>query len=485
MTPPVDTLPLAAPSELPVAIDAARVEAPAPTAATQLTSDVVVITQDSHAELARSLAAIREAAAIAGAGLLFIDLGSADETRSFAARHAPGAQGIWLGAHDGLSDALAAAAACSTAEVLVVLRPPLKPSSPMVIADMVSHLEEHPYAAAAAPAIRCQTGSILQTAHPAPRDERFSRVECALGHAIAIRRRDVIRATSTRRRRSTTHEDLDLCLDLRRRGREIHYLNSVEWLDASGAVASRVSETSREVSRLATRFMRRHPAQVLRLAGQRTRQRRIGHAIARAFDIVASAVLITVLAPLFLGIAVAIRLDSAGPALFRQRRLGRNARGFEMFKFRTMFHQADHSLHQEFVRSMISGGVPPSENGNGGPVVFKIHPDPRITRVGRILRRTSLDELPQLFNILRGDMSFVGFRPPIPYEVAEYPDWYFRRFDSKPGLTGLWQVSGRNECSYEEMVCLDIEYANRRSLVLDLILLVRTVGVVISGRGAY
>jgi lipopolysaccharide/colanic/teichoic acid biosynthesis glycosyltransferase len=117
--------------------------------------------------------------------------------------------------------------------------------------------------------------------------------------------------------------------------------------------------------------------------------------------------------------------------------------------------------------------------------VYKLHPDPRVTRVGRVLRRYSLDELPQLFNILRGEMTLVGFRPPIPYEVVEYPDWYFRRFDGKPGLTGLWQVSGRNERSYEDMVRLDIEYINRRSWLADLKVLGQTIAAVITGRGAY
>jgi lipopolysaccharide/colanic/teichoic acid biosynthesis glycosyltransferase len=132
-----------------------------------------------------------------------------------------------------------------------------------------------------------------------------------------------------------------------------------------------------------------------------------------------------------------------------------------------------------------------SEPGSGdgdsngdGPRIYKLHPDPRVTRVGRVLRRTSLDELPQLINVLRGEMTLVGFRPPIPYEVAEYPAWYHRRFDGRPGITGLWQVSGRNERTYEDMVRLDIEYLNRRNWLFDLWLLVRTVRVVFGGRGA-
>lgn len=426
------------------------------------------MTRDSRTELARSLDSIREAATRAGAGLLFVDFGSSDETRDFVARHAPGAQGIWMGAHDGLADVLSAAAAWSKADVLVLLKPALKPTTPDAIARLVNHLDEHPYAAAAVPTMRAQSGKVLHTAHPEPTPASFSRVESAITDAIAIRRVDAAVASTSRRRRGRISEDVELCLALRRRGREIHYLTAVECQDTSGAVTARVSNT--RVGPRLTRFRRR-----VRQSG------RFARLLGRAFDLVVAGVLITLLAPLFLLIAVAVRLDSRGPALFRQRRVGRDAKQFEMFKFRTMYHDADPSLHERFVRNMIVNRL----RGDGEAQVFKLNPDPRITKVGRILRRTSLDELPQLLNIFRGEMTFVGFRPPIPYEVASYPDWYFRRFDSKPGLTGLWQVSGRNECSYEEMVCLDIEYVNRRSWLLDISLLVRTVGAVISGRGAY
>ena len=194
-------------------------------------------------------------------------------------------------------------------------------------------------------------------------------------------------------------------------------------------------------------------------------------------------VLLALLSPLVLAIVLAIRFDSRGPVLFRQVRLGRGARPFEMFKFRTMYRDADPAPHAHFVRDMIVNRLRGGENG-GAPQIYKLHPDPRVTRVGRILRRTSLDELPQLFNVLRGEMTLVGFRPPIPYEVDDYPAWYHRRFDGKPGITGLWQVSGRNELGYEDMVRLDIEYLNRRSWLLDLWLLARTVTVVLHGRGA-
>jgi lipopolysaccharide/colanic/teichoic acid biosynthesis glycosyltransferase len=158
-----------------------------------------------------------------------------------------------------------------------------------------------------------------------------------------------------------------------------------------------------------------------------------------------------------------------------------------MYKFRTMRVDADPTPHAQFVREMIVGRVLGGErDGDGaGKPIFKVYPDPRVTRIGRLLRRTSLDELPQLINVLRGEMTLVGFRPPIPYEIDSYPPWYHRRFDGRPGITGLWQVSGRNERSYEEMVRLDIEYLNRRSWLFDVLLLVRTVAAVLSGRGAF
>jgi lipopolysaccharide/colanic/teichoic acid biosynthesis glycosyltransferase len=198
----------------------------------------------------------------------------------------------------------------------------------------------------------------------------------------------------------------------------------------------------------------------------------------RAIDVVVALALLILLAPLFALIAVAIWLDSPGPVLFRQRRLGHDAAPFTMLKFRSMGTDSDEALHRDFATSMIMGDAPEGE-------VYKVWPDPRVTRVGRWIRTFSLDELPQLWNVLRGDMSLVGFRPPIPYEVECYPEWYYGRFGVKPGITGLWQVSGRNEKTYEEMVAYDIEYAERRDWKLDAQLLFKTVGVVLARRGAY
>lgn len=202
----------------------------------------------------------------------------------------------------------------------------------------------------------------------------------------------------------------------------------------------------------------------------------------RVADVLFASVLIVLLSPLLIAIAIAIRLDSPGPALFRQRRIGHRQREFTVFKFRSMRPDADPRRHQTYVTALINGNGNAADGGHRD--LYKLAVDDRITRVGAWIRKWSLDELPQLFNVITGDMALVGPRPAIPYEVAEYPGWYLRRFDVKPGLTGLWQVSGRNERTYEEMVRLDVEYAERRSLLLDLSILARTPWTVISRRGA-
>lgn len=192
---------------------------------------------------------------------------------------------------------------------------------------------------------------------------------------------------------------------------------------------------------------------------------------------VAGAVLL-VLTPLLLAIALAIVLDTKGPVLFRQRRVGRGQREFTVFKFRTMQRDADATRHREYVKTLI-GGRSHTERGR----LYKLSVDDRVTRVGRRLRSWSLDEIPQLLNVLRGDMALVGPRPVIPYEVDMYPDTYLRRFAVKPGMTGLWQVSGRNERTYDEMVSFDIEYVEKTSLRLDLRILAKTVPVVLRRQG--
>jgi lipopolysaccharide/colanic/teichoic acid biosynthesis glycosyltransferase len=200
--------------------------------------------------------------------------------------------------------------------------------------------------------------------------------------------------------------------------------------------------------------------------------------VSRLLDIVVASALLLVVAPLLPLIALAIRIDSGGPALFRQRRVGRGLRMFTVFKFRTMYQEANATPHREYARSLLDGDCP-----NRGPL-YKLSVDDRVTSVGRILRLWSIDELPQLVNVLRGEMALVGPRPVIPYEVEMYPDEYLRRFDVKPGLTGLWQISGRNARTYREMVHIDLEYAKDASLLLDLRILAKTVPVVLGRQGA-
>lgn len=201
----------------------------------------------------------------------------------------------------------------------------------------------------------------------------------------------------------------------------------------------------------------------------------------RALDLLGVAFGAVVLWPVFLAIALAIRLDSRGPALFRQTRVGLGGVPFEMYKFRSMHVGVSAEQHKDYVTRMICEGGEELRNGCG---TYKLENDPRITRVGAWLRRTSLDELAQLINVARGEMSLVGPRPPLAYEVALYSPRDLRRLTGTPGMTGLWQVSGRNETTFEEMVDLDISYIENRSLVLDLQILARTVGVLIRKRGA-
>ena len=214
---------------------------------------------------------------------------------------------------------------------------------------------------------------------------------------------------------------------------------------------------------------------------------RYSAAACRALDVAVSAVLLLVLSPVFLALAIAIRLDSSGRAIYRQRRVGRNQEPFTVNKFRTMHSGAGHETHREFVIGLIAAReLAPGETQaqRDESNFFKMANDTRVTRVGRFLRKSSLDELPQLWNVLRGDMSLVGPRPPIPYEVEHYPPHWFDRFAVKPGMTGLWQVNGRSELGLEEMIALDVEYARTRSLWLNVKILARTVPVVFAGRGA-
>jgi exopolysaccharide biosynthesis polyprenyl glycosylphosphotransferase len=211
--------------------------------------------------------------------------------------------------------------------------------------------------------------------------------------------------------------------------------------------------------------------------------RTIYDALKRGLDVAGSLALLTVLSPLLLLIAVLAKFRSPGPVFFKQTRIGLNARPFTMLKFRTMHVNADHAIHQRYVSWFIKSSGHPSE-----PIkapLFKIANDPRVTRVGRILRKTSFDELPQLWNVLRGDMSLVGPRPPLRYEVEQYEPWHCRRvLEAKPGITGLWQVAGRSRTTFDEMVRLDLRYARTCSLWNDIKILLATPRAVISGKGA-
>jgi exopolysaccharide biosynthesis polyprenyl glycosylphosphotransferase len=200
----------------------------------------------------------------------------------------------------------------------------------------------------------------------------------------------------------------------------------------------------------------------------------------RASDILIAAAALALLAPVWLAVALLIKLDSRGPVLYRQERVGMDGRIFLFLKFRTMRAGADDREHREYQRRYIQG-QPDTNLGDSLRPVYKLHTDPRVTRVGRALRRASLDELPQLLNVLRGDMSVVGPRPPIPYEVEAYELWHRKRLDMKPGMTGLWQVSGRNRLSFDEMVRLDLFYIENWSLWLDLKIMLRTVPVLLRG----
>jgi lipopolysaccharide/colanic/teichoic acid biosynthesis glycosyltransferase len=202
----------------------------------------------------------------------------------------------------------------------------------------------------------------------------------------------------------------------------------------------------------------------------------------RAIDIMGSILLLILCAPAFMVIALAVKMTSRGPVFFRQRRVGQYGRCFTFLKFRSMFDRNDHSVHREYVRQMIAGNAERVSLKGDGEGVYKLVLDPRITPVGRFLRRTSLDELPQFLNVLKGDMSLVGPRPPIPYEVAAYQTWHRRRIlQVKPGLTGLWQVTGRSRVSFDEMVRLDLKYASFWTLWLDFKILMRTPAAVIKG----
>jgi exopolysaccharide biosynthesis polyprenyl glycosylphosphotransferase len=218
----------------------------------------------------------------------------------------------------------------------------------------------------------------------------------------------------------------------------------------------------------------------------RNKAQRWSRFVKRTMDVVGSALALAFCSPLLVLIAIAIKLTSKGPILFTQERVGWRGARFRFLKFRSMKCANDPSIHREYVRRFIAGQADSAAPGTNQKVLYKIQDDPRVTRVGKFLRRTSLDELPQFINVLRGEMSLVGPRPPIPYELEAYQIWHRGRvLEAKPGITGLWQVSGRSRLKFEDMVRLDLQYARTWSLWSDIKILLQTPRAALFCEGAY
>jgi lipopolysaccharide/colanic/teichoic acid biosynthesis glycosyltransferase len=221
-------------------------------------------------------------------------------------------------------------------------------------------------------------------------------------------------------------------------------------------------------------------------AGVRLRGRMWSERLAKRLIDVGAALSVAILGfPFFLAVALLIKLTSRGPVFYSQKRIGEHGEVFTLFKFRTMRQDSDDSIHREFTRSFIEGRMPNSSLDEKTPSVYKLTNDPRVTSVGNFLRKTSLDELPQFINILKGEMTIVGPRPPLQYELEHYEEWHKLRLEVRPGLTGLWQVSGRSSVPFNEMVKLDLYYIEHWSLLLDLKIMLRTIPVMLFGSGGY
>ena len=219
---------------------------------------------------------------------------------------------------------------------------------------------------------------------------------------------------------------------------------------------------------------------------QRDDGRKLFRLTKRMMDILGSALALAFFSPVFLIIAIAVKTTSDGPIFFRQRRVGQHGNSFWFLKFRSMYVNNDTQVHKQYVQRLIAGKADKHPSNGGGEGVYKLTKDSRITRIGAFLRRTSLDELPQFLNVLKGEMSLVGPRPPIPYEVEAYEIWHRRRLlEAKPGITGLWQVSGRSRVKFDDMVRLDLQYARNWSPWMDIKILLRTPGAVVLGEGAH
>ena len=213
---------------------------------------------------------------------------------------------------------------------------------------------------------------------------------------------------------------------------------------------------------------------------------KIYRAAKRSVDVTGSLFGLFLFSPVFIVVPVLIKLSSKGPVLFRQERVGKGGKSFKIYKFRTMKVNNDESAHREYVTKLIKGQAEAVTDDTTGTKVYKIVKDPRITSIGQFLRKTSLDELPQFINVLLGNMSLVGPRPPIPYEVAEYHLWHKRRvLETKPGITGYWQVEGRSTTNFEGMVRMDLQYIRKKSFWLDIKVILKTPLALFTSKGAY
>jgi lipopolysaccharide/colanic/teichoic acid biosynthesis glycosyltransferase/GGDEF domain-containing protein len=214
------------------------------------------------------------------------------------------------------------------------------------------------------------------------------------------------------------------------------------------------------------------------------KKKKLSLVVKRVMDICGSAAALAILSPVFLILAALVKATSEGPVFFRQQRVGRYGLNFGFLKFRSMYVSTDAAIHKEYVRNFIAGKAAAGD-GSQKPV-YKLVNDPRVTWIGKFMRRTSLDEIPQFWNVLRGEMSLVGPRPPIPYEIEAYDIWHRRRLlESRPGITGLWQVQGRSKTTFDDMVRLDLQYSRMWTPMLDVKILLQTPRAVFSGDGAY
>ncbi len=202
-------------------------------------------------------------------------------------------------------------------------------------------------------------------------------------------------------------------------------------------------------------------------------------------DFLGAWLLLIVLLPFLLIISALIKLTSSGPVLYKQRRIGLRGKEFILYKFRSMYQNSDERIHQEYIKKLIAGKTDEINNGSAENPNFKLKDDPRITSIGKFIRKTSIDELPQLWNVIKGEMSLIGPRPPIPYEVEDYKTWHYRRIiEIKPGITGLWQIKGRNQTTFDEMVRYDIQYIKNWTLWLDIKIILATFGVFVNQSGS-